>query len=247
MNFLLPGLSGVIDISLIAILLFLGMQFFRRNGGLQLFGFLMILLLSYFLTTLFELKMMTYVLNQIKNYWFLVFVILFQPEIRAVLSKLNQRYNLMELFQRKQGSIYPKILNAISILSFRSKGSLIVIEQNNRLDKYIESGEILDSTISVKLLLTIFDTRSLLHDGAVVIRNNRIYACKVVLPLSENLEYTREQGTRHLAAVGLSESSDAVVIITSEETGRISLAKRGHLNSHLSLDELAQMLKDETK
>ncbi len=247
MNFLLPSLSDVIDISLIAILLFLGMQFFRRNGGLQLFGFLLILLLSYFLTSIFELKMMTYVLNQIKNYWFLVFIILFQPEIRAVLSKLNQRYNLMELFQRKQGSIYPKILNAISILSFRSKGSLIVIERNNRLDKYIESGEILDSTISVKLLLTIFDTRSLLHDGAVVIRNNRIYACKVVLPLSENLEYTREHGTRHLAAIGLSEISDAVVIITSEETGRISLAKRGHLNSHLSLDELAQMLKDETK
>jgi diadenylate cyclase len=247
MNFLTPGLNDVIDICLIALLLFLGMQFFKRNGGLQFFGFLLLLILSYFLTTLFELKMMTYVLNQIKNYWFLVFIILFQPEIRAVLAKFNQRYNIMELFQRKQGEIYPKILNAVSILSFRSKGSLIVIERNSNLDKYLESGEILDSAISVKLLLTIFDNRSLLHDGAVVIRNNRIYACKVVLPLSENLEYTRDHGTRHLAAIGLTELSDAVVVITSEETSRISLAKRGHLNSHLSLDELAQMLKDETK
>jgi len=247
MHFLTPGLNDVIDISLIALLLFIGMQFFKRNGGLQLFGILLLLLLSYFLTILFDLKMMTYVLNQIKNYWFLVFIILFQPEIRAVLAKFNQRYNIMELFQRKQGSIYPKILNAISILSFRSKGSLIVIEGNNRLDKYLASGEVLDSAISVKLLLTIFDNRSLLHDGAVVIRNNRIYACKVVLPLSENLEYTREQGTRHLAAIGISEITDSVVIITSEETGKISLAKRGHLISNLSLDELAQILKDETK
>ena len=247
MNFLTPDLNDIIDICLIALLLFLGMQFFKRNGGLQLFGFLLLLLLSYFLTTLFELKMMTYVLNQIKNYWFLVFIILFQPEIRAVLAKFNQRYNIMELFQRKQGEIYPKILNAVSILSFRSKGSLIVIERNNKLDKYLESGEILDSAISVKLLLTIFDNRSLLHDGAVVIRNNRIFACKVVLPLSENLEYTREHGTRHLAAIGLTELTDAIVVITSEETGRISLAKSGYLNSHLSLDELAQMLKDETK
>lgn len=247
MHFLTPGLNDVIDICLVALLLFLGMQFFKRNGGLQLFGFLLILLLSYFLTTLFELKMMTYVLNQIKNYWFLVFIILFQPEIRSVLSKFNQRYNVLELFHRKQGSIYPKILNAVSILSFRSKGSLIVIEGTNRIDKYLESGEILDSAISAKLLLTIFDNRSLLHDGAVVIRNNRIHACKVVLPLSDNLEYTREQGTRHLAAIGISELTDSVVVITSEETGKISLAKRGHLITNLSLDELAQILKDETK
>ncbi|MCF7912594.1 MAG: diadenylate cyclase CdaA [Candidatus Cloacimonetes bacterium] len=247
MNFLTPGFNDIIDISLIALLLFLGMQFFKRNGNLQLFGFLLILLLSYFLTTLFELKMMTYVLNQIKNYWFLVFIILFQPEIRGVLAKFNQRYNLMKLFQQKQGDIYPKILNAVKALSLRSKGSLIVIERNNNLDKFMESGEILDSAISVKLLLTIFDSRSLLHDGAVVIRNRRIHACKVVLPLSENLDYTREHGTRHLAAIGISEHTDAVVVITSEETGRISLAKRGVLHSNLSLDELTQMLKDETK
>jgi len=153
----------------------------------------------------------------------------------------------MELFQAKKGSIYPKILNAVSVLKHRHKGSLIVIEGNNKLDNYFETGEILDSEISVKLLLTIFDNRSLLHDGAVIIRNNRIHACKVVLPLSENLEYTREQGTRHLAAIGISELTDAVVIVTSEETGRISLAKRGHLAINLQMDELAQILKDETK
>ena len=247
MSFLIPGLNEIVDIILIALILILGMQFFRRNGGLHLIVFLLILLFSYFLSSIFELKMMTYVLNQIKNYWFLVFIILFQPEIRAGLSKFYRRYNIMELFQAKKGSIYPKILNAVSVLKHRHKGSLIVIEGNNKLDNYFETGEILDSEISVKLLLTIFDNRSLLHDGAVIIRNNRIHACKVVLPLSENLEYTREQGTRHLAAIGISELTDAVVIVTSEETGRISLAKRGHLAINLQMDELAQILKDETK
>ena len=247
MSFLTPHFYDIIDITLIALLIYLGLQFFKRSGGLQLIGVLMVLMMSYFLTILFELKMMTYILNQIKNYWFLVFVILFQPEIRTMLSRFNKRYNVVNLFQKKEGSIYPKILNAVSILSFRSKGSLIVIEGNTNLDKYIESGEIIDSEISVKLILTIFDNRSLLHDGAVVVRNNRIIACKVVLPLSENLDYTREHGTRHLAAIGISELTDAVVIVSSEETGRISLARHGTMEHNLGLDELSQRLKDETK
>lgn len=247
MSFLIPSFYDIIDIGLIAVLIYLGLQFFRRSGGLQLIGVILIMMLSYFLTTLFELRMTSYILDQIKNFWFLVFVILFQQEIRSVLSRFNKRYNVLNLFQRKEGSIYPKILNAISILSFRSKGSLIVFEGANSLDKYIESGEIIDAEISVKLILTIFDNRSLLHDGAVIIRNNRIYACKVVLPLSENLEYTREHGTRHLAAIGISEQTDSVVIITSEETGRISMARHGLMEYNLGLDELAQRLKDETK
>jgi diadenylate cyclase len=247
MSFLLPSFNDVIDIAIISLLLFLGMMFFKKNGGLQLLSVLLILVFSHFLSAVFELKMMSYVLNQIKNYWFLVFIILFQPEIRLVLSRFNQRYRLMDFFQKKKSSVYPLLLTVVKILASRSTGSLIVIENENKLDKYIESGEILESTISVKLLLTIFDTHSLLHDGAVVIRDMRILACKVVLPLSENLEYTREFGTRHLAAIGLTESTDAVVIITSEETGRISLAKHGRLNYNIDHDEMAQMLKDETK
>lgn len=247
MDFLIPRINDVIDILLIAVILFIGLMFFRRNGGWQLIALLLLLLFSYFLGTLFELKMITYVLNQIKNYWFLVFIILFQQEIRVAMGKFFRRYNLSELFPRKKTFIYSKILNAVSILSFRQTGSLIAIEGSNSLDSYLETGEILDSEISVKLLLTIFNTHSLLHDGAVIIRNNRIYASKVVLPLSENLQYTKDHGTRHLAAIGLSELTDAVVIVTSEETGKISLAKRGYLKTNLPLEELSLLLKDETK
>lgn len=239
-------MNDIIDICIIALLIYMAMLFFRRSGGLPLFGFLLLLVIGYLLGTLFELKMVTYVLSQVKNNWFLIFVILFQAEIRGGLAKIHQQYNIKEYFQQRKKSVYPKILNSVSILSLRHSGSLIVIEGNNRLDTYIETGEIIDSDISVKLLLTIFENRSLLHDGAVIIRNNRIYACKVVLPLSENLDYTKDHGTRHLAAIGLSELSDATVIVTSEETGKISLAKRGYLTSNLSLEELSQLLKDET-
>jgi diadenylate cyclase len=138
------------------------------------------------------------------------------------------------------------LLNAISILSFRKIGALIVLENNRKLDHYVETGEIIDARISTKLILTIFNNKTILHDGAAIIRGERIWAVKVVLPLSENLEYTQKFGTRHLAAIGISEETDAFVIVVSEETGRISVAKNGEIFTALSLDELSQRIKDAT-
>jgi diadenylate cyclase len=131
-------------------------------------------------------------------------------------------------------------------MSFRKIGALILIENQRKLNDYIESGEMIDAKISIKLLLTLFNTKSILHDGAVIIRKDRILAAKVVLPLSENIEYTRILGTRHLAAVGITEETDAFAIIVSEETGRISAARNGEFITDLSIDELAQRIKDET-
>jgi len=123
---------------------------------------------------------------------------------------------------------------------------LIVIENKRKLDNYIESGEIIDAQISVKLLLTIFNNKTILHDGAVIVRNERLYAVKVVLPLSESVEYSQRLGTRHLAGVGITENTDSFSIIVSEETGKISVAKNGVLHSELTIDELSQRIKDET-
>jgi diadenylate cyclase len=131
-------------------------------------------------------------------------------------------------------------------MSFRKIGALIVIENKRSLNEYIESGEMIDAQISVKLLLTIFNNKTILHDGAAIIRDNRILAVKVVLPLSENMEYTQKHGTRHLAALGISEITDALVVVVSEETGRISVAKNGELTTDLTIDELSQRIKDET-
>ncbi len=131
-------------------------------------------------------------------------------------------------------------------MSFRKIGALIIIENKSKLDNSIESGEIIDAQISVKLLLTIFNNKTILHDGAVIVRNERLYAVKVVLPLSESVEYSQKLGTRHLAGVGVTENTDAFSIIVSEETGKISVAKNGVLYSGLSIDELSQRIKDET-
>jgi len=131
-------------------------------------------------------------------------------------------------------------------MSFRKMGALILIENQRKLNDYIESGEVIDAKISVKLLLTLFNTKSILHDGAVIIRKDRILAAKVVLPLSENIDYTRILGTRHLAAVGITEETDAFAVIVSEETGKISASRGGEFITDLSIDELAQRIKDET-
>ena len=150
------------------------------------------------------------------------------------------------LFQSVKKSFYSPLLNAVSIMSFRKIGALIIIENRRKLDNYIDSGEIIDAQISVKLLLTIFNNTTILHDGAVIVRNERLYAVKVVLPLSESVEYVQKLGTRHLAGVGVTESTDAFAIIVSEETGKISIAKDGVLHSGLTIDELSQRIKDET-
>jgi diadenylate cyclase len=142
--------------------------------------------------------------------------------------------------------VYANLLNAVAIMSFRKVGALIVIENSRKLDEYIESGEIIDADITVKLLLTIFNSKTILHDGAVIIRNNRIYACKVVLPLSEKVEFKQKLGTRHLAALGISEESDAFCVIVSEETGKISTAYNGEIILGISQDELSQRIKDGT-
>ena len=131
-------------------------------------------------------------------------------------------------------------------MAFRRTGALIVIEQNQRLDDYIkDKAVILDANISQKLLLTIFNTKTLLHDGAVIIRNNRIYAARVVLPNAPNINMNEAPyGTRHVAGIGLSEITDAFVIIISEERGKISIAKEGKLFTDLKNEELSKEIKD---
>lgn len=246
MDFLIPRITDVIDILLVAFLLYRLIILTKRTGGYQILIGLFLLLILFFLASLLNLRMITSFLGVLKDYWVIVFVIIFHPEIRSLILKLAGDRDLLKMFKTTSKYSYTPLLNAVSIMSYRNIGALIVIEKQRKLTELIESGEIIDAQISLKLLLTIFNQKTILHDGAVIIRQNRVYAAKVVLPLSENIEYTRKLGTRHLAAVGITENTDAFVIVVSEETGRISVAKEGELISNLSIDELAQRLKDET-
>ncbi len=246
MSFLIPKFPDIVDILVVAFLLYRLILLSKRTGGSQILLGLGVVILMYFTASVLHLEMMTSFLKILKDYWVIAFIILFQPEIRNLFARIAQNHDFKSLFRSTKKSVYSPLLNAVSILSFRKIGALIVIENNRKLNDYIESGEPIDAQISIKLLLTIFNNKTILHDGAVIIRNNRIHACKVVLPLSENIEYTQKFGTRHLAAIGVTESTDAFAIIVSEETGKISATSKGEIFTDLSIDELSQKVKDET-
>ncbi|HPR16715.1 MAG TPA: diadenylate cyclase CdaA [Candidatus Cloacimonadota bacterium] len=246
MKILIPGFTDIIDILIIAYILYKFIMLLRKVGSIQVLLGLLAVVVIYLSATFLELNMVSSLLRTLKEYWLVVLIIIFQPEIRQVFSRLAQNHNLHSLFRSATKSVYSPLLNAVSIMSFRKIGALIVIENSRTLNDYIVTGEIIDAQISVKLLLTIFNNKTILHDGAVIIRNDRILAVKVVLPLSENVDYAQKLGTRHLAAVGVTENSDAFAIVVSEETGHISVAKSGELISDLTIDELSQRIKDET-
>ncbi len=246
MNFLIPQITDIIDILIIAFLLYKAVLFMKNTGGYQVLIGLGIFFLLYSIASFLGMKMISTLLEIFRKYWVIVLIILFQQEVRSLFTKLAQNNRMKVFFRTTKKSVYAQLLNAISIMAFRKIGGLIVIENDRKLNDIIESGELIDAKISYKLLLTIFNNKTILHDGAVIIRADRILSCKVVLPLSENVEYAKKLGTRHLAAVGVTENSDAIAIIISEETGKISLASEGKLVSDLTIDELAQRIKDET-
>ena len=247
MNFLIPHLKDLIDITLVGFVIYRIISSIRNRETYQILAGFIIVVGMYSLAIVFQLRMTTSILKGFKDYWMLAFVILFQPELRSFLSKAwtgNFKYFTRNKYKKND---YSQLLNAISTMSFRKTGVLIIFEKNNSLDKFIETGEIIDSVISTKLLLTIFNKNTILHDGAVIIRDKRIYAVKVVLPLSKIVKYTKSLGTRHLAAIGITEETDAFSIVVSEETGEISFQIDGQIYPDLSLEELYQRIVDAEK
>ena len=245
MSFLLPNVFDLIDIALLAFVLYMIISLLKKTGGYQVLLGLGLIFILYFIASLLNLALMTSLLKTLKDYWVIAFIILFQKEIRNFFSHMAKNYDLKSFFRDSHKSVYTQIVSAVNIMSFRKIGALIIIEKKRKMDDYIESGEVIDARITVKLLLTIFNNKTILHDGAVVIRDNRVYAVKVTLPLSENLEHKQKFGHRHLAAIGISEMTDCFVIVVSEETGSISCAVNGEVKKGLTIDELSQKIKDE--
>ncbi len=246
MSFLIPSLSDMIDILIIAFLIFQSILIMRRTGSYQiLYGFLIILFLS-FLAGVMKLHMISSVLDSLRSLWILIMVIIFQPEIRELLTKLKLSPGLFKGKSDNNRDFYGALIDAVSAMSFRRIGALIVMERKRRLDDYISIGEMIDSAMSLRLILSIFNIKSVLHDGAIIIRNGRIASAKVVLPLSKNPEYIKKYGTRHLAALGISEVSDALAIVVSEQTGRVSIASGGTIQTDIAFEEMMQIITDAT-
>ena len=234
----LPGMVGLLEILVLAVVFFYTILFFRGTRGAQvLLGFITALVAMLVLTRIFNLDTLNWLLQQVSVYFVIAFVVIFQPEIRRALAELGKQHVFSS--QRERGML-DEIVRAVSRLAEGKIGALIAIEREIGTLAVQETGTRLDSLVSADLLATLFYPRTALHDGGVIIEGDRVRAAGCVFPLSSR--DIGKTGTRHRAAVGLSEETDAVVIAVSEETGAISLAYKGRLIRGLDEERLRRIL-----
>lgn len=240
-----PQLNDLLDILIVAVLIYQMIMLTRDTRASEVLKGFLLLVGASLLSSLLGLTALTWVLKQILSNGALVLVVLFQPEIRRVLEQLG-RGAKMEHFQsdgEENQRIISEITQCLTSLSRRRVGALIVFERRTGLKDVMETGTRLDSTISAPLLENIFEPNTPLHDGAVIIRGTRIVsAASMLTTLSESNAITRDLGTRHRAAIGISETTDALVLIVSEETGVISMARDGKLTRHLDAKAIGEIL-----
>ena len=241
-----PQFTDIIDIILVAILIYQLIMLTRGTRASDVVKGFILLLVARFLSELLGLPAITWILKLIVSNGVLVMVILFQPELRHALEQLGRgaKFELPGSSKVDENTrIITEIVQCLTSLSRRRVGALVVFEQRTGLKDVVETGTSLDSEISAPLLENIFEPNTPLHDGAVIIRGNRIVAASCMLTtLSESNSISRDLGTRHRAAIGISETTDATVLVVSEETGVISMARGGRLTRHLDADSLTEIL-----
>lgn len=239
-------ITGVADISLVTLFVFWLLKLFSGSRAIQLFAGIASLAILYLLSKVLNLTTIEWMLEKSLPGVFIVMVVVFQPEIRRTLERIGRNLWLAKVLieggSKKDVVSLNKVINAVEYFSKNKIGALIAIEQLEGLEDFIESGLRLDSLISEDLLISIFNTSSPLHDGAVILRGERIEAARVIFPLTKSNFIDQRLGTRHKAAIGLAEISDAIVIVVSENSGIISLAEDGVLVRYMSRESLEEKL-----
>ena len=248
---LLTRVTDLLDVALMAFLLYKLLTLLKTTSGANLLKGVLIFLGVLFLSSILHLNGISFILSRMLEWGVLALIILFQPEIRRVLEQVgSQRFQFLNLFSRQdtvselERTIAQTVL-ACTEMSRSRTGALIVFEQKMQLDDMVRSGTVLDASVSSELLKNIFFVKAPVHDGAVIIRHGRLLGAGCMLPLSKNVNLSRDLGMRHRAGIGMSENSDAVVIIVSEETGSISVAIGGMLRRHLMPETLENILRNE--
>ena len=238
--------ADAIDILIVAFILYKVIGFIRETRAQQLVRGIVMLIVAFLLSSFFNLYLLNWILRAVVTMGIFALVVLFQPELRRGLEQIGRRNLVSDRFRSidKENAIaiVDEIVTSIDEFSASRTGALICIERGTMLNDIIETGVIIDANISARLLGNIFYEGSPLHDGAVILRGDRIYAAACVLPLTEKKNLGRNLGTRHRAGVGLTEVSDALVIIVSEETGVISIAEDGNLRRFADLKTIEKML-----
>ena len=241
--------TDILDIILVAFLIYMLMPLFRTTGTARIAKVAVIVVVVAWMTDAFKLHTLSFILDQFLAVGLLALVVLFQPEIRRMIDHLGS-VKFRKIFgvtkpEQEMQPVIRQVVNACEDMSRERVGALIVFERDNHLDEFFKTGTVIDAQVSSQLLRNIFFPKAALHDGAMIIRDGKIAAAGCVLPLSDSSRLSADLGTRHRAGVGVSEATDAVVVIVSEETGAISVAVDGMLKRHLAPQTLERLLINE--
>lgn len=247
--FVHPDWRNIVDIAILTVLIYNLLKLVRYTRANSLFKGIGFILAMALISDALEINALSWVLQQIVSVGLVFVVIVFQPEIRRMLEQLGRSKFARQLFgsPQKQRNArmelhVSEIVKALNDMSRKRIGALIVIERSTKLGDVIESGTVVDAEISSHLIENIFEPNTPLHDGAMIIRDERIAAAACILPLTDDYSISRELGTRHRAAIGMTETTDAVTLIVSEETGIISMAREGKLTRYLDTKSLNILL-----
>lgn len=245
-SLMLIRVTDIIDIALIAFVVYKLFSLLKNTRAEQVLKGLILVLIFASVADIFNLNTVSWVMNQFLTVSLVFIIVVFQPELRTGLERIGRGRSIFatDRNKRDEDSI-SELVSAMSSLSRQKIGALVVLERQVGLSDIVESGTRLDADISSELLINIFIPNTPLHDGAVIIRENSIVAAACYLPLSSSNTISKELGTRHRAAIGISEKSDAVVIIVSEETGNISIAENGIINRYFDEESLRIRLTNE--
>ncbi len=256
---LLPGMiarylltieiTDILDVLLMAIVLYKLLNFVKTSRVANLLKGVLIFLAVLWLSSIFHLNGISYIMGRMVEWGVLALIILFQPELRRVLEQMGSRRLAFFFTRGETESTLERMIGqtvlACTEMSKSRTGALIVFEREILLDDMVRSGTVLNADVSGELLKNIFFVKAPMHDGAVIVRKGRVLGAGCMLPLSKNVNLSRDLGMRHRAGIGMSENSDAVVVIVSEETGSISVAVGGMLKRHLMPETLENLLRNE--
>lgn len=247
--------SDFLDICLVAFVVYSVVKLVRETRAIQLFKGILLFAVVYVVITVLEMQASSYLFRSVASNAIVCLVIIFSPEIRHALESVGRRsltsfspFNFSkssrELVNEKLNNMITEVCRCVSSMSEKKIGALLVFERKTLLGQVIETGTAVDAEVTEELLGTVFFPKTPLHDGAAIVRMDRLAAAGCILPLTKNNELSKELGTRHRAAIGMSEESDAIVVVVSEETGYISFVEKGKIKRDITSAELRVILQD---
>jgi diadenylate cyclase len=243
------GIADILDMVIVAFLVYRVLSWVVRSGSARAIRGIILVIIVLWVATLLEMKVVSFLMGKIVELGLLALIVIFQPELRRMFEKVGSA-KYTSIFSRSGASrelesAIDQTVLACTDLSRTRTGAIIVFERTVALDEITKTGTTVDSVVQAELLKNIFYPKAPLHDGAVIIRNARIMAAGCMLPLSSNPNLSRDLGMRHRAGIGMSEASDAVVVVVSEETGGLSVAVDGMLKRHLTAELFEKLLRNE--